>query len=133
MITPEMLAAAGTEEAHQQAFMCWCAQNARQLPALKYVFHVPNGGKRDRITASNMKAAGVKPGVPDLILPVGIAGYKGWIAEMKVGKNKPTDAQRDWIKHFQSENWATCVPYGWEQTRDCVLYYLNLGPSWKPA
>lgn len=32
------------------------------------IFHIPNGGKRNRIEATHMKASGVVAGIPDLIL-----------------------------------------------------------------
>lgn len=31
-------------------------------------FHVPNGGKRNKVEAVQLKASGVVPGIPDLIL-----------------------------------------------------------------
>lgn len=32
------------------------------------IFHVPNGGKRSKIEASQLKASGVVPGIPDLLI-----------------------------------------------------------------
>ena len=54
----------------------------RQYPA-GFVFHVPNGGKRGRIEAYNLKLNGVKAGVPDLCV-IRPGGRVGWI-EVKAG------------------------------------------------
>lgn len=45
--------------------------DVRELaPALRWMFHCPNGGKREAITGGQMRALGVKQGVPDLLMPV---------------------------------------------------------------
>ena len=55
------------------------------------VFHVPNGGSRDKIEGKNLKNAGVLAGVPDLaiIAPGGL--YHG--IELKTPKGETSDAQ----------------------------------------
>jgi hypothetical protein len=66
----------------------------------KLLFAVPNGGKRNKREAMNLKASGVVPGIPDMIcvykgVPVGI--------ELKVGSNGPSDDQLEvhekWDEH----------------------------------
>src|SRR5258708_278445 len=69
LIAPEQLAASGTEDGHQAALFCWAALNVGKYPALAYMFAIPNGGLRDVRTATNLKAEGVKAGVPDIFLP----------------------------------------------------------------
>lgn len=34
----------------------------------RLLFHVPNGGYRSKVEAANMKASGVVPGIPDMLL-----------------------------------------------------------------
>ena len=76
MITPEGLAAAGTEHAHQKAIFCWAANNFNKWPELQLMFAIPNGGTRGddkksrTIRGGKLKAEGVKAGVPDIFLPV---------------------------------------------------------------
>lgn len=55
---------APTESAVQRALLDWFAW---VLPDA-VVFAVPNGGKRDKVTAAKMKREGVLPGAPDLIV-----------------------------------------------------------------
>ena len=71
------------ESGHQEAIIEWCAWNMQQYPELELLYHVPNGGKRDKATAAVLKRQGVKAGVPDLVLPVARCGYHGLYIELK--------------------------------------------------
>lgn len=51
------------EAREQQAVVEWCAW--KRIP----IFHIPNGGRRDKREAASLKRQGVKPGVPDLFVP----------------------------------------------------------------
>lgn len=50
-----------SEHSDQCAIFEWVALNEGRLPELGLLFHVPNGGKRDKVTAARLKAEGVKP------------------------------------------------------------------------
>lgn len=67
-----------------------------QYPNL-ILFHIPNGGRRDEITAQIMKAEGVLPGVSDLLLMEPRNNFIGMFIEMKFDKNGLTEEQ---IKFF---------------------------------
>lgn len=84
---PNILAKCGTEHGHQTALFCWAANNRQRFPELEWYFAVPNGGERNKIVASRLKAEGVKSGVSDTMLPVARRGYHGFFIEMK----KPPD------------------------------------------
>ena len=73
-------------------------------PALCW-FHPANGGYRNPREAKKLKDMGVKPGVADLalILPDARAAF----IELKVGKNRQTDTQKD----FQAECERIGAPY----------------------
>lgn len=62
---------------------------------LRY-FHVPNGGKRNKIEAAIMKGLGVRAGVPDLV--VLISNGPTIFLELKAGDNKPTRYQQTWLE-----------------------------------
>ena len=68
----------------------------KQHPELRLMFHVPNEGKRSVYSGAELKRAGLKKGVPDVMLPVARKGYNGLAIEMKAGKNKPTEEQKKW-------------------------------------
>lgn len=115
-MTPEQLAKAGTEHAHQCAVMCWCALNFNIHPELKLLFAIPNGGERNPIVASRLKAEGVKAGVPDLFLPVARHGLHGLFIEMKEPKKgRPSGNQPQWEIDLKKQGYGHVYAYGWEE------------------
>jgi hypothetical protein len=54
-----------------------------RYPELKNVYANPNGSLRNLIVAKKLKAEGVRPGVPDIIVDVARHGYHGLRIEMK--------------------------------------------------
>ena len=47
------------------------------------LFHIPNGGKRTKAEAMQLKASGVVAGVPDLFFAYPSGQYHGWFIELK--------------------------------------------------
>ena len=93
-MTPEKLAASGTEDALQRALLCALALYIRPtFPLVDSIYHVPNGGSRggNRADAmregARMNGLGVKKGVPDLCLPIPRHGYGALYIEMKEPKD----------------------------------------------
>ena len=66
-----------SESVEQQALFRWANFMSGQYPALLLMYHIPNEGKRSRSTGARMKAEGLKPGVPDICLPVPVGQYHG--------------------------------------------------------
>ena len=62
----------------------------------KILFSVPNGGKRNKVEAAIMKGEGTVSGVSDLILLVSNGKYSSLCIEIKAGKGKQTENQKDW-------------------------------------
>lgn len=70
-----------------------------QYPKLKkLLFHVPNGGSRNKIEAKKLKVMGVVPGVGDLILLVSRKGYGALCIEMKTQSGEQSPSQKEWEK-----------------------------------
>ena len=114
------------ESQEQQALFTW-AEYAKGLhPELGMLYHIPNGGKRDKLEAARLKLEGVKAGVPDLCLPVARGGYHGLYIELKAGKNKATPLQRRWITALEQEGYAAAVCTGWEQAAATLIDYLGI-------
>ncbi len=98
----------------------------RYRPELKWMFAIPNGGARDRITAARMKQEGVKAGVWDIFLPVPSQGYNGLFIEMKYGKNRLTDEQKDFGDYVSGQGYCTAVAYSAEEAIEIIDDYLSL-------
>lgn len=126
IITPERLASSNTEAAHQTALFCWAALAKKDRPELEWLFHVPNGGARSKATAGQLKAQGVKSGVPDLFLPIPRSVYHGCFIEQKVYPNTPSDNQWKWLKFLEDQGYYVQVSYDWEKSKEILLTYLDL-------
>lgn len=110
-----------SEAAEQAAYFQWAAY----IPAMRWAFHIPNGGSRNKIEAANLKRQGVKAGVSDIFLPLPRGGYHGLFIEMKVGRNKPTEKQREFIAFAKNEGYAAVVCYSAEEAIVVTKKYLK--------
>lgn len=124
-LNPANFAKNGSEHGSQVALFCWASQQFTIYPCLRLMYAIPNGGKRDKITAANLKAEGVKAGMLDVCLPVPIGPWHGLYLELKVGNNKPTEEQYWIIAELRKQGYAADWMIGWESARDRVLAYLN--------
>ena len=104
----------------------WAEYNLGRYPELELLYHIPNGGSRNKIEALNLKRQGVKSGVPDLCLPVARGTYHGLYIEMKFGKNTPTDNQVKWLKTLKNQGYATALAYSCDEAIDVLTNYLSL-------
>jgi len=114
------------EASEQIALVMWSMYEAGKYPELDLLFHIPNGGSRNKLEAYNLKKQGVKAGVPDLCLPVARGGYHGLFIEMKAGKNKTSENQEEWLENLQKQGYSAAVCYGFEEAKKVILKYLNL-------
>lgn len=133
-MTPEQIAKADTEHAHQTALFCWCAANLDEHPELRLFHAIPNGGLRSKAQAGKLKAEGVKPGVPDCFLPVARGKYYGLYIEMKKPAMRPkrgglggvSTEQKVFIDYVRNEGYSAYVCYSWHEAVDCLTWYLEL-------
>ena len=104
----------------------WCRWHENSYPELKLIFHIPNGGSRNKMEAANLKAEGVKAGVPDLCLPVPRNEHHGLYIEMKWGKNKTTENQNWWLEQLEQQGYKTEVCYGADAALIALTKYLGI-------
>ena len=107
-----------------------------KYPELKWLFHVPNGGKRDKVTAAKSKfseaefmAAGVKPGAPDIFLDCPRGAYHGLRIELKIKGGRLSENQAEWIRYYQEQCYAAVVCYGADEAIAVIEKYLR-GTNW---
>ena len=108
----------------QSKFIEWC--QSQPIPELQMIFAVPNGGQRQIGVALKMKREGVKPGIPDLFLPIPKKNYHGLFIEMKrrgkTGTLSPQ--QKDVITGLVIQGYCVVVAKGYHNAIRSVVAYL---------
>lgn len=127
------LARSGTEHGAQRAFFAWLAFHLDRYPLARWMFAVPNGGLRDKVTAARLKAEGVKAGVSDIFYPVPIqstrhgsmTNYHGLFIEMKAGDGALSDEQALFTVEMLRQGYAVAVCWGWRSARMAFCDYTK--------
>ena len=115
-----------TEAQEQTTLFQWAGIMAGKWPELRLLHAIPNGGSRNPVEARHLKEQGVKPGVPDICLPVPNKIYHALYIELKRRKEgRTSDAQRQWIADLNGYGNRAVVCMGWEEARDVILDYLR--------
>lgn len=115
-----------SEATEQINLIRWCELQKCKYPELGLIFAIPNGGSRHKLEAANLKRQGVKAGVPDLFLPAAKGGFNGLFIELKYGKNKATDKQKEWINELGFQGYYAKICVGFEEAKNTILEYINL-------
>lgn len=113
------------EDMVQIQLMSWAKLQSGKYPELNLLFHIPNGGKRNAREAARFKQMGVKPGVPDLFLPVPVGRYHGLFVELKSEKGRLSDYQKQWQLELACKGYKVCTCYGLEQAVNAIKNYLE--------
>ena len=116
-----------TEAAEQTWLFHWASDMARlKWPELDLMYHVPNGGSRNRVEAARLKAQGVKAGIPDICLPVARGGYHGLYIEMKRQHGGVlSDDQKDKIPRLKEQGYRVEVCKGFQKAADVIEAYME--------
>lgn len=123
-----------SEHGEQTVLFDWARMNEDRVPELWLLHAIPNGAKlpyrgkgKNRYSpeALRLKAEGLKPGVPDVCLPVPRGAYHGLYIEMKFGKNKPTKHQSVWLQQLDSQGYRAAVCYGFTAAKEEIIAYLG--------
>lgn len=116
-----------TESQEQIEVFTWSKKNMKAHPELKLMFHIPNGGKRNIATASRLKLEGVKPGVPDIMLPVAKRGYHGLFIEMKrIKGGSLSPKQKDWFTWLKKQGYIPLRANGAKEAINIIKGYLEI-------
>lgn len=117
---------APAESVEQQCLFQWAAYQSGKYPELKLLYHVPNGGSRNKAEAGRFKAEGVKAGVPDLCLPVPRGGFHGLYIELKrLRGSKTSEEQTAWIQELAKQGYCVALCKGWEAAAKMIIDYLE--------
>lgn len=98
------------------------------VPELALLFAIHNQGHGDRIRGAQAKAEGVKPGVPDIMLPIKSPNFvcPGLFIELKkIKKGVVSDVQTDWGVKLQAQGYAFRLCNGWIEAANDIAYYMG--------
>lgn len=115
-----------SEETEQIRVVQWANRAREEYKALRWLYHIPNGGKRGKAEAQVLKQMGVKAGVSDLFLPYPRGKYHGMYIEMKYGKNTTTTEQEEFLTDMQEYGYFVCICYSAEAAQEMLISYMNL-------
>lgn len=114
------------EDVEQTSLFIWAAYNTGKWPELELMYHIPNGGSRNKAEAARLQAQGVRPGVPDICMPVARNGHHGLYIELKRQKGgRLTEKQKEWIDALLRQGYFACRCDGWEAASLIITQYLE--------
>ena len=151
MLLPDAIAKSGSEDAIQTALFAFIAMVALfgfkasyewaetgvvptvRLPiiGLRWMHHIPNGGSRGsdarsaQITGARLKAAGVKSGISDILLPMRNKTFGGLYLEMKNAKGVLSASQVEFGEFVTSQNYQFATARTWREAARIIETYLE--------
>ncbi|MCL2035427.1 MAG: VRR-NUC domain-containing protein [Oscillospiraceae bacterium] len=119
------------EAGEQAALFAWARTLENKYPALRLMFHIPNGGTRKggAIEGARLKAQGVKGGIPDIFLASPCGPYHGLFVELKAEKGRLQDSQKWWIEQLDAQGFRAVVCFGFDEARTEIERYLSMAES----
>lgn len=120
------------ESAEQEALFMWAEYNLTKYPELRWMYHIPNEGKRSFQRGAQMRREGLKRGVPDNCLPVARGNYSALYIEMKrIRGGRMTADQKEWAEGLQWCGNLVIRCDGWEEAARAIEQYLNCWEDFK--
>ena len=103
------------------------------------IFAVPNAFKRTPRQGKWMKDEGLRAGVPDIVVAVpmwedGECLYPGLFIELKHGRGRLSQSQREWLARLRGFGYAVAVANGCDVALDITRRYFSgeYIQEWKP-
>lgn len=121
------------ERHSQEALFNWAVLATGRHPELAALYAIPNAGgftgtfKSNMLRVLAMKREGVRPGVPDVHLPVARGGYHALYIEMKRDRSGIlTPEQTGWAKRLALYGNKVVVAHGFDEAKTVLEEYLSL-------
>lgn len=92
-------------------------------------YHFVQEGKRTFTNASILHRMGFKAGVADIFIPRKSNGLCGLWLELKVGRNKPTEAQAKFLEDMTKEGYAAVCVWGAEAAILFIKEFYNISEN----
>ncbi len=114
-----------SEHEIQVSMMQWVVLNRKKYPGLEMLYAVPNGGKRNKITASKLKLEGVKAGVWDLSLDYPSGRFHGLKIEVKKPGGRMSPIQKEWGEKYVKNGYALMIVNNLEDFINGIKVYMH--------
>ncbi|MDT0499692.1 MULTISPECIES: VRR-NUC domain-containing protein [unclassified Halomonas] len=121
------------EGSEQEALISWLHGEWRRGTevgqAYPVIYHVPNGGQRNKKTAADLKRQGVRAGVSDLVVMEGRGGLLGLYLEFKATPPRHAAlarSQREWLALADARGYGAVLARGLEEAREVLREYMAL-------
>ena len=115
-------------DAEEHRIQCACVRWFRltHKPLAGLLYAVPNGGKRDKVSAAIMKREGVLAGVSDLNLDIPSGKYHGLRIEMKTPKGRQQASQQQFQYNVERQGYKYVICHSLDEFSSIINRYLNL-------
>ena len=121
----KLVAPKSEEHLIQSSVIKWARVMSVRYPELDLLYAIPNGGARDVITGARLKAEGVKPGIPDLCLPVARGGFNAAYIEIKTETGRISDKQADVIAKLTRFGNKVAICRSAQDAIDTIMEYVK--------
>lgn len=88
--------------------------------------HIPNEGKRSVTVARILKAMGLQPGFPDLLILEPRGSYHALAIEMKTENGRLTENQREWLNKLRDNGYFATACWGADEAITVINTYMSL-------
>ena len=108
------------EHDEQVLVVQWCDWS--KIP----IFAIPNGTNKGMMARIKHKAEGLRPGVPDLFIPIINKHYGGLFIEMKrVQGSTVSSEQKKWRTLLTKQGYKSLICYGNIEAIEAIKEYLK--------
>lgn len=112
-----------SEEAkNQEALFQWISLHSGLS---NFIFHIPNGGYRNKNEAYSLKRQGVMSGVCDIFVALPNEKYHGLWIEMKSRLGRVSPNQKYFGDNMKSVGYDTIVCRSWMSAKSAIEIYLS--------
>ena len=105
-----------SEHVEQRELVSWFRKTFKGV----LIFAIPNGGRRGKAEALQLKCEGVTAGIPDLFIPEWFL----WV-EMKTKTGKVSAERKEMMKYLESIGHHCLVCYGFEDAKEKILSFVE--------
>jgi hypothetical protein len=120
----------------------WAAEMVawKKFPELAGLYGIPNGTllagdyRHRAIQMARLKAEGLRPGVPDLCLPIARRGFQALYIEQKSTRKGAvaSDEQIEWRRWLNTHGNHAAICIGAKQSIELLLWYVGDGATIYP-